>query len=148
VSKSSANPRRYSRGKDLLDPLEPLVVYVETRMSNKDLESIEARLEYLLSRRPAAVAKVVGVRQELNRVIATIGIDMGPMRAALRGTSQRMLQGYDILRDIWEQMVEYSPVFASPPATSDKETAQALGFAQLEFEYLDLEYEKTTKGKK
>ena len=128
MSKSSANPRKYSKGRDALDPSEPLIVYVEVRMEVHNLKNIDSHIRYLASRRPAAVAGILGVRKESNRVIVTFGIDMGPMRSALRGTSPRMQHGYDLLWDIWEQMVEYDPVFSSPPASADRAMAHKLGF--------------------
>lgn len=138
MSKSSANPRKYSKGKDALNPAEPLIVYVEVRIPGSDLNIIQSRLDYLLSRRVYAVASVVGVRPESNKTVVTFGVDMGPMRAALRGTSQRMMHGYDLLWDIWEQMIEYSPVFAPPPASSDKSLALDMGFVPAMADYSSL----------
>jgi hypothetical protein len=129
MSKSSANPRKYSRGKDALDPEEPLLVFVEIRVNPDDITTLDSHLRYLLSRRPSAVATVMGIRREANKLIVTLGVDMGPIRAALKGQSPRMQNGYDLLWDIWEQMVDRSPVFASQPAASDMATARRLGFA-------------------
>jgi len=132
MSKSSANPRKYSRGREALDPTEPLIVYIEIRMETQDLKGIESHVRYLMSRRPNAVVSIVGVRRESSKIIVTIGIDMGPMRAALRGTSPRMQHGYDLLWDVWEQMVEYGPVLASPPASADRAMARRLGFRAMD----------------
>jgi hypothetical protein len=128
MSKSSANPRKYSKGKDSLDPNEPLIVYIQLRMEDKDLTKIEPNLRYLASRRPNCVAKVVGVRKEMDKSIVTLGVHMGGIRSALRGTSPRMQHGYDLLWDIWEQLVEYHPVFSAPPGKTDNIYASMIGF--------------------
>lgn len=128
MSKSSANPRKYSKGRDALDMTEPLVVYLEIRLAPDDVTSLDAHLKYLVSRRPAAVIDVVGIRRESSVVIATLGIDMGEMRAALRGTTARMQDGYHLLWDIWDQMVERTPVFSAPPGGAEMAMARRLGF--------------------
>jgi hypothetical protein len=129
VSKSSANPRRYSKGKEALDPNETLYVYLEIRLEKEDLKGIDARLRYLASRRPQAVLEVAGVRRESNKYILTLGLDMGSMRSALRGTSVQEQVGYDLIWDLFEQLPEFSPVFAAPPARTDRENARTIGLA-------------------
>ena len=129
MSKSSANPRRYSKGKSALDPNETLFVFIEIRLEKEDLKGIDARLRYLASRRPQAVLDVAGVRRESNKYILTLGLDMGTMRSALRGTSVQEQVGYDLIWDLFEQLPEFGPVFAAPPATTDRANARALGLS-------------------
>lgn len=134
MSKSSANPRRYSRGRDGIDASEPLIVYVEVRLDKSDVLVLNDRLNYLMSRRPQSVVDVVGMRRETSKIIATLGVDMGPIKSALAGESERMRDGYDLLWDIWENLPEYSPVFASEPGESDRMAARVLGFAPVQVE--------------
>lgn len=138
MSKSSANPRRYSKGRDALDFNEPLIVYVEIRVPPAEIRTIDSHVRYLVSRRASAVVDIVGVRRESDWLIVTLGVDMGPMRAALRGTSARMQHGYDLLWDIWEQMAERSPVLAAPPAPTDRAFARRLGFGREELDDNDV----------
>lgn len=127
MSKSSANPRRYSKGKEALNPDEILYVYLEIRLEREDLKGIDARLRYLASRRPQAVLDVAGVRRESNKYILTLSLNMGTMRSALRGTSIQEQVGYDLIWDLFEQLPEFGPIFAAPPARTDRENARALG---------------------
>lgn len=131
MSKSSANPRRYSRGKEAIDATEPLVVFVEIRLEKHDLPRLNERLEYLASRRPASNVYVAGIRRETSKIIVTLGIDMGPIGIALQGDGAQMQDGYDLTFDLWENMVEYAPVFASAPGASEISAAQTLGLAPL-----------------
>lgn len=130
MSKSSANPRRYSKGKAALDPNETLFVYIEIRLEREDLQGIDARLRYLASRRPQAVLDVAGVRRESNKYILTLALDMGSMRSALRGTSVQEQVGYDLIWDLFEQLPEFGPVFAAPPAATDRANARSLGLSR------------------
>jgi len=134
MSKSSANPRRYSKGKSALDPNETLFVYIEIRLEKEDLSGIDARLSYLASRRPQAILDVAGVRREANKYILTLSLDMGTMRSALRGTSVQEQVGYDLIWDLFEQLPEFSPVFAAPPAPADRANARQLGLSNQEVE--------------
>ena len=127
MSKSSANPRRYSKGRAALDPNESLYVYMEIRLERGDLKGIDARLRYLASRRPEAVLDIAGVRREANKFILTLALDMGTMRSALRGTSMQEQVGYDLIWDLFEQLPEFTPVFAAPPSTTDRANARNLG---------------------
>lgn len=127
LSKSSANPRRYSKGKEALDPNETLFVYIEIRVGREDIPGLDTRLKYLASRRPEAVLDVVGIRKEANTFITTLAMDMGPMRQALRGTSAQEQVGYDLIWDLFEQLPEFGPVFAAPPAMRDRANARQLG---------------------
>lgn len=129
MSKSSANPRRYSRGRAALDPNETLFVYLEIRLEREDLKGIDARLRYLASRRPEAILDVAGVRREANKYILTLSLDMGTMRSALRGTSMQEQVGYDLIWDLFEQLPEFSPVFAASPAATDRVNARNLGLS-------------------
>lgn len=129
MSKSSANPRKYSRGKDAIDASEPLVVYVEIRLEKADILTLNDRLEYLASRRPASSISVAGIRRETSKIIVTLAIDMGPIGEALRGDGAQMQDGYDLTFDLWENLVEYAPVFASAPGAAEASAAEALGFA-------------------
>lgn len=129
MSKSSANPRRYSKGKASLDPNEILYVYIEIRLEKEDLKDIDARLRYLASRRPQAVLDVAGVRREANKYILTLSLNMGTMRSALRGSSVQEQVGYDLIWDLFEQLPEFGPVFAAPPAMSDIANARSMGFS-------------------
>lgn len=129
MSKSSANPRRYSRGKGAIDATEPLVVYIEIRLEKHELPRLNERIEYLASRRPASNIYVAGVRRETSKIIATLGIDMGPIGVALKGDGAQMQDGYDLAFDIWGNMVEYAPVFASAPGEAETSAARVLGLA-------------------
>lgn len=133
MSKSSANPRKYSRGKNAIDSNESLMVYVEIRCDKRDILVLNDRLSYLASRRPESVVDVVGLRRETSKIIATLGVDMGPIGNALQGTSEQMKDGYDLLWDMWENLVEFAPVFASEPGQADKKAARALGFGRDEW---------------
>lgn len=132
VSKSSANPRKYSRGRDAIDHEESCVVYVEIRCDKRDILVLNDRLTYLASRRPDSVIDVVGLRRETSKIIATLGVDMGPIGTALKATDPQTLDGYDLLWDVWENLVEFAPVFASKPGLADERAARALGFGRAD----------------
>lgn len=127
MSKSSANPRRYSKGKEGLDVNERLIVYVELRVPRDQINTLDTRVRYLASRRPFAVIDFYGVRNEGPTYVATIGVDMGTMRAALKDESRRLKHGYDLLWDIWDQLYELEPVFAGPPTEEEALIAFDMG---------------------
>lgn len=131
MSKSSANPRRYSRGKDAIDMEQPLIVHIELRCDKAAVATLDGRLRYLMSRYPNSSVDVLGIRREGVGVVATLGVDMGPLQAALSETSPKMLPGYNLIWDIYVQMPEYSPVFCPPPGKADQKAAQMLGFTDL-----------------
>jgi hypothetical protein len=128
VSKSSANPRRYSRGKDAIDATQPVYVHVEIRCDKAAVASMDERLRFLMSRWPGSEVEVVGIRREGVGVVATLGIHMGDMLSALSGTSPKLLPGYKLIWDIWVEMPEYTPVFCAPPGSADIHAAALLGF--------------------
>lgn len=128
VSKSSANPRRYSRGKDSIDESQPLVVHIEVRCDKAAVATLDGRLRYLMSRWPNSQVDVLGIRREGVGVVATLGVHMGSLQTALSGTSDKLLPGYNLIWDIWVQMPEYTPIFCSPPGETDRAAAEMLGF--------------------
>lgn len=128
MSKTSANPRKYSRGHEHLDPEQNLCVYMSLFLPNHDISPTAGRLTYLGKKHPDAVWRVVELTHDEMETRITVEVDMGPAREALNGEHPQTLAGYAYLWDIAKILFYASPVFASPPHLGDiarKEAAEA-----------------------
>lgn len=125
MTKASPNPRRYSRGPEGLDPDQPLKVYMSLRVEQTDLDRAATRLEKLVGEHPSAVIAVVAYRREAERVLLTIEVDMGPARAALRGTGAQAHHGYAFLWALAKAFYYARPVFCAPPSEEERATVPA-----------------------
>jgi hypothetical protein len=121
MTKMSANPRKYSKGTDHLDPEQPLNVYLKLRTTREDLELAIGRIQFLTSKHSDAVAKIVDQSLEDGDYALTIEVSMGPAREALQGTSPQMRAGYQLLWDIAKTLFYARPVFCSPPSLGQSE---------------------------
>ena len=121
MTKASANPRRYSRGPEGLDPELPLSVYMSVRTDAENIEPTLARLEYLVDKHPDAQLALATYHTSHGRTVLTLEVNMGPARQALRGTGTQLQAGYALLWDIVKTLFYAHPVFCSPP--SDEERA-------------------------
>lgn len=122
MSRTSPNPRRYSRGKDTLDHNEPLHVYVQLIIVPTELEMTVRRMEHILSEYPAAVVSVASYRREKGRVVLTLDINMGPARGALLGTSSEVQAGYGFIWAVVKTLYYTSPRFCPPPPVTERFT--------------------------
>ena len=125
MSRSTANPRLLARDASQMDPNQPCKVYVDITLNPRDLESITERLRHLVTRRDYVVADVCALRRDPDRgtYVATLEIDMGSLREALRG-SERMQDGAALLWEIWESLYDASPRFTGAPSPYDRETVR------------------------
>lgn len=120
MSKTSPNPRRYSRGKESLDAREPLHVYIELALNPSDLEITIRRVEHLLTQFPAVVVNVASYTREKGRIVIVLDINMGPAKEALLGTSAEVQAGYGFLWAATKTLYYAHPKFCSPPPTHDR----------------------------
>lgn len=120
MSKTSPNPRRYSRGKDSLDASEPLHVYVQLIINPADIEVTIQRTEHLLSEYPAAVVSVASYRREKGRILLTLDINMGPAREALNGLSSEVQAGYGFVWALVKTLYYARPRFCPPPPAHER----------------------------
>lgn len=120
MTKQSANPRRYSRGLDALDPNQPLSVYFALHVGERELNSTVSRIEYLAEQHPQAHVQLAGVRRDGGEVVLTLEVQMGPARQALRGASTRLHAGYDLLWDAVRLLYYAHPVLCGPPHPSER----------------------------
>jgi hypothetical protein len=127
VTKASANPRRYSRGADKLDPDQPLSVYLSIRVDPLGLDSALERLEYLADKHTEASMRVAAYRRYQGRVFLTIEVAMGPARQALRGTSAQLHSGYALLWDIVKTLFYAHPILCSPPGPEERASVDQMG---------------------
>lgn len=125
MSRSTANPRLLARDASQMDPNQPCKVYVDLSLNPKDLDSIAERLRHLVTRRDYVVADIAALRRDPDKgvFIATLEIDMGPLKDALRG-SDRMQDGAALLWEIWESLYDASPRFTGAPSPYDRESVQ------------------------
>jgi hypothetical protein len=121
MTKMSANPRKYSKGTEHLNPEQPLNVYLKLRTTREDLELAIGRIQYLTAKHSNAVAKIIDQSPKDGDFSLTIEVSMGPAREALQGTSAQMNAGYQLLWDIAKTLFYTRPVFCSPPSLGQEE---------------------------
>lgn len=126
MTKTSANPRRYSRGPEGLDPNLPLNVYMLVKTDTKNLTSTYGRLEYLAEKHKNALLDIVCYKEMHGTIYLTLEVCMGPARQALRGTSIHLQAGYALLWDIIKTLFNHQPVLANPPSVEERETVKGL----------------------
>lgn len=122
MSRTSPNPRRYSRGKDSLDHNEPLHVFIQLVVVPAELETTVRRIEHLLAEYPAAVVSVASYQREKGRIILILDINMGPARGALLGTSSEVQAGYGFIWAVVKTLYYTSPRFCPPPPIAERFT--------------------------
>jgi hypothetical protein len=127
MTKASANPRRYSRGPEGLDPDQPLSVYVQVKVDPESLSQTVERLEYLADKHSGAAVDVASYRHDRGQVILVLEVGMGPARAALRGTGPQVEAGYALLWDLFRTLFYATPVFATPPAAEERASVNQMG---------------------
>lgn len=125
MSKTSANPRKYSRGHEHLDPEQELRVYMSLYLSNNDIAPTAGRLTYLGKKHPDAVWRVVELSYDELETVLTVEVQMGPAREALNGEHPQTLAGYAYLWDIAKVLFYASPVFSAPPHLGDEARKEA-----------------------
>jgi hypothetical protein len=111
----SANPRKYSKGVEHLNPEQALNVYMRLRTNPGDLDITLARLDFLQTKHVGSVSKVVEKSKEDGDSVITIEVSMGPARDALQGTSVQVNAGYKLLWDIAKTLFYARPIFCAPP---------------------------------
>ena len=126
MTKASANPRRYSRGPEALDPTMPLNVYMQVRAEPHSLDSVIAKIEYVADKHPDALLDLAAVRRTAGRIYLTLEVNMGPARQALRGTSPELHAGYRLLWDLVKTLFNHNPVFCNPPSSDERATVTTL----------------------
>lgn len=127
MTKASANPRRYSRGPEGLDPNLPLNVYISVRTDPKNLDATIGRLEYLADKHPDAVFDLVAYTRIQGEIRLTLEVLMGPARQALRGTSPQLQSGYALLWDLVLTLFNNQPILCGPPSAEERASISALG---------------------
>jgi hypothetical protein len=133
MSKTSANPRKYSRGHDHLNPEQNLCVYMSLFLTHNDIAPTAGRLNYLGKKHPDAVWKIVELAYDELETRITVEVQMGPAREALNGEHPQTLAGYAYLWDIAKVLFYASPVFAAPPQLGDEERkAAAKAFRKIQ----------------
>lgn len=115
MTKMSANPRRYSKGVEHLNPEQALNVYMRLRTNPGDLDIALARLDFLQTKHIGSVSMVVERTREDGDSVITIEVSMGPAREALQGTSLQVNAGYRLLWDIAKTLFSARPIFCAPP---------------------------------
>lgn len=127
MTKASANPRRYSRGPEGLDPNLPLNVYISVRTDSNNLDGTIARLEYLAEKHPDAVFDLVAYQRIQGDIRLTLEVLMGPARQALRGTTPLLQAGYAFLWDLVLTLFNNQPILCGPPSAEERQTISVLG---------------------
>lgn len=125
MSKTSANPRKYSRGRELLDPEQELSVFMSLYLTNGEIQSTVKRIAFLGSQHPEASWRVVELSREDVETKITIEIVMGPAREALHGEHPQTLAGYALIWDIAKVLFYATPVFCAPPHLGNEARAEA-----------------------
>lgn len=120
MTKQSANPRRYSRGPEGLDPTQPLSVFLALHIDAKAATAAFELLDYLAEQHPRATLDLAGYRTDGKDLTLTIEVGVGPARQALRGTSEQLHAGYDFLWDAMKTMYFANPVLCGPPHASER----------------------------
>lgn len=121
MTKTSANPRKYSKGIEHLNPEQPLNVYLKLRTNNSDLDLTIARIDLLKDKHNSAKATIVDKYKEDDDSIIILEVSMGPAREALQGTSEQVNAGYKLLWDIAKTLFYARPIFCPPPNLGNKD---------------------------
>lgn len=127
MTKASANPRRYSKGPETLDPNMPLNVYMSIRVDPGSLDTVISRLEYLADKHEGARIDVAAYRRNQGHIMLTLEVYMGPARSALRGTSMYLQTGYALLWDIVKTLFNYNPILCGPPSPEERASVALMG---------------------
>lgn len=122
MTKTSANPRRYSKGPEALDPNQPLNVYMVIKSDASALNATYGRLEYLAEKHKDALLDIVSYKDIHGTIYLTLEVCMGPARQALRGTSIHLQAGYALLWDIIKTLFNAHPVLANPPSADERKS--------------------------
>jgi len=125
MSKTSANPRKYSRGHEHLDPEQQLSVFMSLYLPSGDIAPTVGRITYLGKKHPEAVWNIVELSKDEMETKITIEIAMGPARDALNGEHPQTLAGYALIWDIAKVLFYANPVFCAPPHLGDQERLEA-----------------------
>lgn len=125
MTKTSANPRKYSKGADQLNPDQPINVYLELKVPVSDRTLTVGRLQAVATRHPVAEYSIVQEREEVNESILVVKVSMGPARAALQGTSEQVNAGYQFIWDMVKTLYYARPIFCAPPNLGSEERKAA-----------------------
>ena len=120
MTKASANPRRYSRGPEGLDPNQLLHVYLALRVDEEEVKTTIARLDYMKEKHKETELEVVAYRHERGRIVLTVQVTVGPARAALRADTPQLQASYTLLWDIVKTLFYAHPIFVGPPSEEDR----------------------------
>lgn len=115
MTKMSANPRKYSKGVEHLNPERPLNVYMKLRTDNSDLDLTLARIDLLKEKHSSSVSQIVERYKEDGDTILILEVSMGPAREALQGTSLQVHSGYRLLWDVAKTLFYARPILTAPP---------------------------------
>lgn len=121
MTKTSANPRKYSRGADKLNPEQPISVYLELKVPLGERTLTIGRLKAVHNRHPQSEFKILEERAEVGDAIIILEVSMGPARAALQGTSEQVNSGYQFIWDMVKTLYYARPIFCAPPHLGDEE---------------------------
>ena len=125
MTKTSANPRKYSKGADQLNPDQPINVYLELKVPATDRTLTVGRLKAVSDRHPLSESYLVQEREEAGESILIVKVSMGPARSALQGTSEQVNAGYQLIWDIVKTLYYARPVFCAPPHLGSEERKAA-----------------------
>lgn len=121
---SSANPRKFSRAPEHLDPTEKLSVFVALTVSRgrQELRDTVARIEYAASKHPQIVVTPAAVSEDGPEFIAvTLEVHVGEAGAALKGDSVRLRSALVFLQTLMRDCFDLRPHFTGPPTLAERE---------------------------
>jgi hypothetical protein len=121
MTKTSANPRKYSKGADKLNPEQPINVYLELKVPSNERTLTIGRISAVHNRHKLSEFKIVQERAEAGELIIIVEVSMGPARAALQGTSEQVNAGYQFIWDLVKTLYYARPIFCAPPHLGDEE---------------------------
>lgn len=122
MTTQSANPRRFSKGTDNLDPDAPIFVYLSLAIpkSGSAMRDALTLLQRYREDYPQADVAPVALLDGGSHRNLILEINMGPARTAMSGESHLVKSGYGYIYTVVKNCFNLRPVFALPPTEVER----------------------------
>lgn len=127
MTSPSANPRRFSKGVQNLNPNEPAYVYFSLIVTNREsIKTSFSAIDRYKEDWPQARVSPAGIMHENGMIRLVFQIDMGRMRKALKGESPEVQAGYGFLYTICKNLFHLRPALTSAPTPEERALVDAI----------------------
>lgn len=122
-SASSANPRKFSRGSDGLNPEQILYIYLQLQVvgTRDDITNTFSLIERYKEEWPQTEADIVAISGDKGIINIIVGVNIGEAQEALNGISEKVASSFGFLNTLVTNMYQYRPIFVPPPTDRERD---------------------------